>query len=90
MIEDEFGLTKAEVRMLRRLAGFPRPQRKLDGFRFIRTEVEQWIIQQPDPSQPAAILRRWKRPRIAVNSKAAAQLRAEFGMPGSESSFRWS
>jgi len=77
MIEDKFGLTKKELRMLRRLADFPHPQRKRDGFRFVRTEVEQWIAEQPDPSQPAAVLRR-KRPRIAVNSRAAAQLRAEF------------
>lgn len=79
MIEDEFGLTKKQVLMLRRLADFPRPQRKRDGFRFVRAEVEQWIAAQPDPSQPAAVLARWDRPRIAVNSKAAQQLRAQFG-----------
>lgn len=79
MIEDEFALTKTEVRMLRRLAGFPRPFRKRDGFRFVRAEVEQWIAAQPDPREPAAILRRHKRRSIAVNSKAAALLRAQYG-----------
>lgn len=79
MVEDEFGLSKGEVRMLRRLAGFPRPQRKRDGFRFVRVEVEQWIAEQPDPSQPAAILKQRDRPRIAVNSKAAVLLRARYG-----------
>src|SRR5438067_62208 len=29
--------------MLRRLAEFPRPTRKRDGFRFVRAEVEYWI-----------------------------------------------
>ena len=79
MIEDEFGLTKGEVRMLRRLAGFPQPTRKRDGFRFVRAEVEEWIAAQPDPSKPAAILIRHRRRRIAVNSKAAALLRAQYG-----------
>jgi hypothetical protein len=79
MIEDEFGLSKGEVRMLRRLAGFPRPTRRRDGFRCVRTEVEEWIAAQPDPSKPAAILNRYKRRSIAVNSKAAALLRAQFG-----------
>lgn len=78
-IEDEFGLTKGEVRMLRRLAGFPRPTRRRDGFRFVRAEVEQWIATQPDPGRPAAILSEHKRPRIAVNSKAAALLRGQYG-----------
>jgi hypothetical protein len=75
MLEDEFGITKFEVRMLRRLAGFPRPTRKRDGFRFIRAEVEQWIAAQPDPAKPTAVLR-VRRHRITVNSKAAKQLRA--------------
>jgi hypothetical protein len=79
MIEDEFGLTKREVLMLRRLAGFPQPFRRRDGFRFGRAEVQEWIAAQPDPSAPAAILSRHKRPRIAVNSKAAALLRAQYG-----------
>jgi hypothetical protein len=79
MIEDEFGLSKCEVRMLRRLAGFPQPTRKRNGFRFVRAEVEQWIAAQPDPSKPAAILKRHKRRSIAVNSRAAALLRAQFG-----------
>ena len=83
MIEDEFGLSKCEVRMLRRLAGFPRPTRKRDGFRFVRAEVDEWIAAQPDPSRPAAILSRWKRPRIAVNSKVAALLRAQCGATSS-------
>ena len=77
-IENEFGLTKQQVRKLRRFAGFPRPIRKRDGFRFLRAEVEQWIARQPDPSNPAAVLDRKKRARMAVNSKAAALLRAEF------------
>ena len=80
MIEGEFGLTKPEVRMLRRLAGFPQPTRKRDGFRFVRAEVEEWIAAQPDPNKPAAILIRHKRPRIAVNSKAAALIRAQYGV----------
>ena len=80
MIEDEFGLSKCEVRMLRRLAEFPRPIRKRDGFRFVRAEVEQWIAAQPDPSEPAAILKRHKRRSIAVNSKAARLLRAQYGV----------
>jgi hypothetical protein len=79
MIEREFGLSKKEVRMLRRLAGFPQPTRKRDGFQFVRAEVEEWIALQPDPSEPAAILRRHKRRSIAVNSKAAALLRAQYG-----------
>ena len=82
-IEDEFGLTKKQVRMLHRFYGFPRPTRKRDGFRFGRADVERWIAEQPDPSQPAAILKR-KKPRMAVNSKVAAQLRAQcafFVMP---------
>jgi hypothetical protein len=79
MIEREFGLSKKEVRMLRRLAGFPQPTRKRDGFQFVRAEVEEWIAEQPDPSEPAAILRRHKRRSIAVNSKAAALLRAQYG-----------
>lgn len=79
MIEDEFGLSKCEVRMLRRLAGFPRPTRKRDGFRFVRAEVEEWIAAQPDPSKPAAILIQHKRRSIAVNSKAAALIRALYG-----------
>jgi hypothetical protein len=78
MIEDEFGLTKKQVRMLRRLAGFPRPQRRRDGFRFVRGEVEQWIANQPDPNRPASVLN-VRRPRIPVNSKAAALLRAQYG-----------
>jgi hypothetical protein len=80
MIEHEFGLTKPEVRMLRRLAGFPQPTRKRDGFRFVRAEVEEWIAAQPDPSKPAAILVRHKRRSIAVNSKAAALIRAQYGV----------
>lgn len=79
MIEDEFGLTTADVRLLRRLAGFPRPTRKRDGFRFVRAEVQQWIDAQPDPRNPAGILSQHQRPRIAVNSKAAAMLRAQYG-----------
>jgi predicted DNA-binding transcriptional regulator AlpA len=82
MIEDEFGLTKSQVRLLRRRAGFPRPTRKRDGFRFVRAEVEQWIAKQPDPSRPAAMLIHRNRPRIAVNSKAAAHLRALFPLRG--------
>lgn len=78
MIEDEFGLTKKQVLMLRRLADFPRPQRKRDGFRFNRAEVEQWIGSQPDPSRPAAVLELHKRPRCAVNSKAAVLLRSQY------------
>jgi predicted DNA-binding transcriptional regulator AlpA len=79
MIETEFGLTKKEVRMLRRLANFPRPIRKRDGFRFLRATVEEWIAAQPDPSNPAAILGRHKGRGIAVNSKAAAHIRAQYG-----------
>lgn len=79
VIETEFGLTKMEVRMLRRLAGFPHPIRKRDGFRFSRAKVEEWIGKQPDPCSPAAVLSKHKRPRIAVNSKAAQQLRAQYG-----------
>jgi hypothetical protein len=82
MIEAEFGLTKKEVRMLRRLAGFPRPTRKRDGFQFLRAEVEEWIAQQPDPSNPAAILSRYKGRGIAVNSKAAALIRAQYANRG--------
>jgi predicted DNA-binding transcriptional regulator AlpA len=82
MIEEEFGLTKSEVRMLRRLAGFPRPIRKRDGFRFVRAEVQEWIAAQPDPGKPAAVLSRHKRPRVPVNSKAARLLQAQyFGAP---------
>jgi predicted DNA-binding transcriptional regulator AlpA len=80
MIEHEFGLTKPEVRMLRRLAGFPQPTRKRDGFRFVRAEVEEWIAAQPDPSKPAGILSQRKRARIAVNSKLAALIRAQAGL----------
>jgi hypothetical protein len=79
MIEDEFGLDKREVRFLRRVASFPRPIRKRDGFRFVRADVEQWIAAQPDPSNPASILERHKRRGIAVNSKAAALIRAQYG-----------
>jgi hypothetical protein len=82
MIESEFGLAKKEVRMLRRLAGFPRPTRKRDGFQFLRAEVEEWIAQQPDPSNPAAILSRYKGRGIAVNSKAAALIRAQYANRG--------
>lgn len=78
MIETEFGLTKKEVRMLRRLAGFPHPIRKRDGFRFNRAKVEEWIGEQPDPCRPASVLSRHKRRRLAVNSKAAQQLRAQY------------
>jgi len=77
-IEEEFGLTKKQVRMLHRFYGFPRPTRKRDGFRFGRADVERWIAEQPVPSQPAGILKR-KKQRIAVNSKAAAALRAQYG-----------
>lgn len=58
MIEDEFGLTKKQVRMLRRLAGFPNPRRKLHGFVFERARIEEWIAEQPNPADPAAIIRR--------------------------------
>lgn len=76
MIEDEFGLSMVEVRMLRRLAAFPRPIRKRDGVRFVGADVEEWIAAQPGPSKPAAMLSQHKRRRIAVNSKAAALLRS--------------
>lgn len=89
MIEDEFGLTKQQVRMLRRLANFPSPQRRRDGFHFVRTEVEQWIAEQPNPNQPAAILSRSRRPRIAVNSKAAAALRAHYGDKSRPTAQNW-
>ena len=80
MIEDKFGLTKQQVRMLRMLADFPQSTRRRDGFRFVRSEVERWIAEQPNPSQPAAILSSWDRPRIALNSKAAARLRAIYSV----------
>jgi hypothetical protein len=82
MIETEFGLTKKEVRMLRRLAGFPRPTRKREGFQFLRAEVEEWIANQPDPSKPAAVLSRYKGRGIAVNSKVAALIRARYANSG--------
>lgn len=78
MIEDEFGLTKKQVRMLRRLAGFPNPRRKLHGFIFDRTRVEEWIAQQPDPADPGAIIRRQPGARRRnLRSKWTAQLLAQ-------------
>lgn len=79
MIEDEFGLTKKQVRMLRRLAGFPNPRRKLHGFIFERTSVEEWIAAQPNPADPAAVIRRQPGARRRnVRSRRTAELLAKY------------
>jgi hypothetical protein len=57
----EFGLKQPQVAKLRQRWGFPDPIGRARPMMFRRPEVERWVQSQPNPSNPAIVLRSRKR-----------------------------